>query len=622
MSSDHGDSWIPVRTQIGSLVTSLKSSKNQLFAGTVDKGVYLSIDKGMHWKQINSGLLNVHVWSLTIGNDMIYVGTEDGIFCSSNTGESWASLGLRATFVCSLAFKDTLLFAGTLESGVFRLSTNDSGWIYLGLDHNRISAIEIGSGRVFAGSAQNGLFYSSDYGMTWTNNRLLGDVEGLFADDSTIVAGTGEGARVFVSYDLGNNWSVRYLTSAVNTLIGQGNNFYAGLTRDGIFRSTNRGNEWALTNRGITGNVTSGVANGADFIVGTVFGGIFSSSNNGLSWNRQSQGGIIGAVSAFAIMDSCFFAVSSFGLFRSTNRELEWTMVHGCGDLINCMAVSGNMLYAGSSAGVCSSSDSGKTWTQWSGTLSSNLPILSLIADGDELFAGTSQGVYMTANRGRNWTAAGLGTNAVSALSYSKGNLIAGTSQGDAFLSTNKGTSWTSISAGLPRSRSVHSIVASDSIIFIASRQSGVFLSTNNGDSWSEANTGLTFHDVNFLSRKDDYVFVGTSAGSVSRRLFSDFLLSVYEHDGSKTNHFLLKQNYPNPFNSQTVIEFSIPNSSQVSLKIFDQLGRELVDMVNGFLPQGLHSRHWNATGFPSGVYFCRLQVAKNVSTTKVLFVK
>jgi polyhydroxybutyrate depolymerase len=72
---------------------------------------------------------------------------------------------------------------------------------------------------------------------------------------------------------------------------------------------------------------------------------------------------------------------------------------------------------------------------------------------------------------------------------------------------------------------------------------------------------------------------------------------------------FELYQNYPNPFNPNTTINFSIPKSSFVALKIYDVLGSEIVTLVNEEKPVGSYEIEWNASALPSGIYFYRLQV-------------
>jgi hypothetical protein len=85
---------------------------------------------------------------------------------------------------------------------------------------------------------------------------------------------------------------------------------------------------------------------------------------------------------------------------------------------------------------------------------------------------------------------------------------------------------------------------------------------------------------------------------------------------------FLLEQNYPNPFNPSTAISFSLPSKTYVSLKVFDAMGREVATLVLGELSAGSHSRQWNATGMPSGVYFYRISAGSMTGTKKLLLLR
>ncbi len=85
---------------------------------------------------------------------------------------------------------------------------------------------------------------------------------------------------------------------------------------------------------------------------------------------------------------------------------------------------------------------------------------------------------------------------------------------------------------------------------------------------------------------------------------------------------FALYQNYPNPFNSSSVIKYSIPYSSQVTLKIFNTLSKEIETLVNEEKPVGTYELNWNAANLPSGVYFYRLQTGSFGQTRKMLLLK
>jgi hypothetical protein len=97
---------------------------------------------------------------------------------------------------------------------------------------------------------------------------------------------------------------------------------------------------------------------------------------------------------------------------------------------------------------------------------------------------------------------------------------------------------------------------------------------------------------------------------------------NVIEVDAGLPKVFALEQNYPNPFNPSTVMSYQLPVASNVSLKVYDVLGREVATLVNGRQEAGRYSVSFNAASFASGVYFYRLQAGNFVQTKKMMLVK
>ena len=85
---------------------------------------------------------------------------------------------------------------------------------------------------------------------------------------------------------------------------------------------------------------------------------------------------------------------------------------------------------------------------------------------------------------------------------------------------------------------------------------------------------------------------------------------------------YVLKQNYPNPFNPSTKIEFSIPNGSFVSLKVFDMLGQEVATLVSEELRQGTYAKTFVGDGLSSGVYLYKLSAGSFSETKKFVLSK
>jgi hypothetical protein len=96
----------------------------------------------------------------------------------------------------------------------------------------------------------------------------------------------------------------------------------------------------------------------------------------------------------------------------------------------------------------------------------------------------------------------------------------------------------------------------------------------------------------------------------------------VQTHEAEIIQSFRLYQNYPNPFNPVTTIEFQIPNTDLVSIKIYDILGREITTLLDKTLPAGWHQVRWDTGTVPSGVYFYRLTAGKYDVVKKMLLMK
>jgi photosystem II stability/assembly factor-like uncharacterized protein len=102
---------------------------------------------------------------------------------------------------------------------------------------------------------------------------------------------------------------------------------------------------------------------------------------------------------------------------------------------------------------------------------------------------------------------------------------------------------------------------------------------------------------------------------------YGDTITSVGKDLGF-SNKFYVYQNYPNPFNPSTAIKYSIPKQSNVTLKVFDILGREVAALVNKEQPQGNYEVEFDGSELTSGIYFYRLQAGNFVETNKMILLK
>ncbi len=129
--------------------------------------------------------------------------------------------------------------------------------------------------------------------------------------------------------------------------------------------------------------------------------------------------------------------------------------------------------------------------------------------------------------------------------------------------------------------------------------------------------------DLNILSRLRGALLI----------LWVPFMIPVYGGTGedrsedSTPAQYTLYQNYPNPFNPTTTIRYTNPVSSNVVLRIFDMLGREVNTIVNGSQPAGVYTVIWDGRDHQrmpvsAGVYFCRLEAGAFSQTIKMVYLR
>ena len=85
---------------------------------------------------------------------------------------------------------------------------------------------------------------------------------------------------------------------------------------------------------------------------------------------------------------------------------------------------------------------------------------------------------------------------------------------------------------------------------------------------------------------------------------------------------YALHPAYPNPFNPVTTISYGLPIDSEISLTIYDVEGKKITTLTNGIQTAGDHTVEWNASSYPSGVYFVKLNADQFTQTQKLILVK
>ena len=148
--------------------------------------------------------------------------------------------------------------------------------------------------------------------------------------------------------------------------------------------------------------------------------------------------------------------------------------------------------------------------------------------------------------------------------------------------------------------------------------------------------------NITWENRKYDRLFglisydggfnAGSSWGNHNGNLIGCFINGILYGDTTVTSivklgntlpsSFSLSQNYPNPFNPTTNIKYQITQNKLVALKIFDIIGKEIATLVNEKQSPGTYEVTWDASAFPSGVYFYKLTSGDFAETKKMILIK
>lgn len=126
---------------------------------------------------------------------------------------------------------------------------------------------------------------------------------------------------------------------------------------------------------------------------------------------------------------------------------------------------------------------------------------------------------------------------------------------------------------------------------------------------------GFAFEQLNDLTIPDTLVRRAV-------RWLTEGIVLDNSDKGNIVTSYSLDQNYPNPFNPATTISYSIPEESQISLKVYDVMGREVSELVSGRQLAGAYNVEFDASSLSSGTYFYKLTAGNFVSVKKMILLK
>lgn len=628
-SGDRGGSWnfagLP-----GQVVASLaRSSSGSVFAASLGDGVSRSTDGGRTWQTTSMPEQTVHALAVN-GQGFIFAGgglasvsgdalrrgpasfptSSQGIYRSTDDGETWIPVGLQSISVYALAVDSTsVLFAGTWQRGLYRSSDNGTSWVSVGFADSTFDAVAAqADGSVLAATRSGVIYRSSGRDSAWTKvAQLVPSIVSISPGlNGHAYAASGDG--VFRTMDYGVVWS-RFGLEGVTVrcaVAGPQGTVFSGASGGGIYRTQDDGATWSPVNCGLssTATVALGVDRRGNVFAGTSESGLFRTTDRGSTWLRRDLP--IAAPARCLATDSKGGVLVGAGssVYRSSDGE-TWSKSLNADGAVTALAIDSSGITFALASGVYRSSDEGLTWTKVSPNVSGYTMTIDRLGG---IFVGGRSGIIRSQDGGASWNSIyGGATDVVHITGTAGGIFLAATASGVILRSTDGGNTWQELPGAIAAElRSIYVDPAGD--LYLSSSR-GIFRSADGGYGWSPMNDGLQNLNVVALTRDNEgYLYAGTQGNGVSRTS-SRIISSVRWSTNEVPSRFILVQNYPNPFNPSTTISFAIPRDAAVRLEIFDVMGRKVRTLLDGRRPLGHHSIAWNGRSdsgedVSSGVYF------------------
>ncbi len=607
-------------------------------------------------------------WAKAIGDALYALGSS--VFVSRDTGKTWQidTLGFSGVFARDIAL-DTLqyVYAAT-TNGLFKQHPDSSVWhkITTLTSPTALATVFIDrTNRIFVAGNGGGFVHSTDNGSTWvTDTTGVGGVtlRSICDDMFGNIYATGGSGTIYESVGGTGPWvridagisAITGNTPAINGLAAD--SLLVAATNFGVYVTADQGVTWFEENRGIIPGRFYGFVkhNPGRFFISTSLG-IFYRDAGDTVWHKSfPASGYLGALPIYEDSAQTLFtvlpntdptSVSLGPIYKSTDGGVIWNA-----DTLNLSSTIGRVFFVderggehiGSSysgfsyyARVYAQDNSGHWILDTSGIPNGNFSSASSFGTdraGMIYLSGTYVGSPRVLRRpisGGTWVVDTVGLPAtVHTFSTMKPG-VAGEVFGTNGTSLYRHSSGTWNAVPLPGSMISKFTVDRAGTIFVANSaflgftlaDIGISMSTDNGSSWVPLTTDTI--QVNVLHSHGDTSYALITGGGLYILTKNGIVTSVpSRHESPLPSAYKLDQNYPNPFNPVTIINYQLPVSGFVTLKIYNILGQQVATLVEGMQEPGYKSAIWDGSNMPSGVYFYRLKAGPFSSVRKMLLVK
>jgi photosystem II stability/assembly factor-like uncharacterized protein len=498
-SSDDGLSWVHSADGLPAGDIEIEDfaelSDGTVFLCSWGKGVFRSTDRGRTWSAANLGLTELRVYCVhRTGDDHLFLGTYGtGVFRSVDHGESWTSSPLAGYIYDIESSPAGVLFASGFNLGVYRSTDDGESWII----------------------SDDGVRYQSGYGFAFLSEQVI-----LYAVIDP------QGIRQ--STDGGVSWrpfgSNTPLGSVQNIVRFPEGDCYATTYGDAVYRLPKDSAVWRPVSNGVQGSWIYALEPVADVgLFAGGYGGVYLSRDAGTSWEYVDRSIGFQCVYDLLFTKNTLYAIGYPGAVRrSTDDGAHWeTMNNGISSgRAKCIAAAPDgRMYVGTDAqGMFTSTDDGATWTPCNtGLIPTDIRDVCADAAGNA-FAATPGGLYITTDAGAHWTklGGGLPDAGIHCVHADDGMLYIATYAG-LYVSSDHGLSSTRTNEA-QINNAVYAVSTDHSGAVYTASVNRCFRSTDHGSTWEVIGAGLpygTLRDV--LADAQGGLYVSTEAHGVYR---------------------------------------------------------------------------------------------------------
>lgn len=157
----------------------------------------------------------------------------------------------------------------------------------------------------------------------------------------------------------------------------------------------------------------------------------------------------------------------------------------------------------------------------------------------------------------------------------------------------------------------------------IGSVSSSIYTFTDNDITLPQSGQALGSPITYYVKAINGNNFLSDTSNNISIRIHGNWpLKSKPSTTDNQSTDFSISQCFPNPFNPSTVIKYSLPEKTYIEIKVFDNMGREIEQLVSGLKERGIYETEFNAHNLPSGIYYYLIKTDKYKEIKKMLLLK